>query len=149
MIYRLWNRRKRDTDPEPPPAGNRDRQFRGLFAGVPLIIGLVVITLGALLLFLHSQFMGRVAQCRESYNANPIMQVVAEQQPYFLQPFGTLTTELFSPDTPEQVQEWFNRARAALMREAMARGDFRSLPEQTWTVEAAEGGGSRVTLTCP
>jgi hypothetical protein len=93
--------------------------------------------------------MGRVAQCRESYNANPIMQVVAEQQPYFLQPFGTLTTELFSPDTPEQVQEWFNRARAALMREAMARGDFRSLPEQTWTVEAAEGGGSRVTLTCP
>lgn len=149
MIYRLWNRRKREVDLEPPPVGNRDRQFRGLFAGVPLIIGLVVITLGALLLFLHSQFMGRVAQCREAYNANPTIQVVAEQQPYFLQPFGTLTTELYSPELPESARDRLNRARAALQREAVITGDFSNLPEQSWTVVEAEDGGSRITLICP
>jgi hypothetical protein len=149
MIYRLWNRRKREVDLEPPPVGNRDRQFRGLFAGVPLIVGLVVITLGVLLLFMHSQFMGRVAQCRESYNTDPDMQIVSEQPPYFLQPFGSLTTELHSTESAEQVQDRLNRARAALQREAVVSGDFRNLPEQSWIVFEAEDGGSRITLTCP
>lgn len=149
MIYRLWNRRKREVDPEPPPIGNRDRQFRGLFAGVPLIIGLVFVSVLAMLIFLHSQFVGRVGACREVYHTHPEMQVMSEEQPYFLQPNGSLTTEIYAPNPPEQVREWVARSYAAIMRQAVTSGNFGNLPEQSWTVVEAEDGGSRVTLICP
>jgi hypothetical protein len=149
MIYRLWNRRKREADLEPPPVGSRDRQFRGLFAGVPLIILLVTISVFALLMVLHSRFMGRVGECRAVYHSHPEMEVIAEQQPYFLQPYGSLTAELYSPDPPEQVREWISRSYAAIMREAVTSGNFSNIPEQSWTIVEAEGGGSRITLTCP
>jgi hypothetical protein len=77
------------------------------------------------------------------------MQIIEEQSPYFLQPFGSLRTELYSPDPSEQVREWLNRARAALEREAVVSGDFRNLPSQTVIVEATDDGGSRVVMTCP
>lgn len=149
MIYRLWNRRKRDDDLEPQLVGSRDRQFRGLFAGVPLIIVLVVATILALLLFLHSRFMVRVDECRAVYHQHPDMQVISEEQPYFLQPYGSLTTELYSPNPPSQVREWVSRSYAAIMREAMRSGNFSNVPQQTFTVTEAEDGGSRVTLNCP
>jgi hypothetical protein len=152
MFYRLLPHRKREqevVDPAVPSTGSRDRQFRGLFSGVLLIFALVSVTLLGLLLFLHSGFIARVAECREGYNSYPDMQIIEEQAPYFLQPFGAVMTELYSPDPPEQVQEWLNRARAALQREAVVSGDFRNLPSQMLVVEAAENGGSRVMLSCP
>ena len=104
----LPHRKPKEVDAESDllPVGNQDRQFRGLFAGTPLIIALVIVSVFALLIFLHSQFMVRVGQCREIYHTNPDMQVIAEQQSYFLQPFGSLRTELYSPNPPEQVREW-------------------------------------------
>jgi hypothetical protein len=149
MIYRLWNRRKREPEPDLPLVGSRDRQFRGLFAGVPLIIVLVVVTIFALLVFLNSRFMARVAECRTGYNSYPNMQVIDEQEPYFLQPFGRLMTELYSPDPPEEVEAWLNRARAAIMREAVASGDFSDIPGQWWSIEPAANGGSQIVLYCP
>lgn len=148
MIYRLWNRRKREPELE-PPVGSRDRQFRGLFAGVPLIVALVGITIFALLLFLNSRFMARVMECRAGYNSYPNIQVIDEQEPYFLQPFGRLRTELHSADPPSEVEAWLNRARAAIMREAVASGDFRDVPEQWWNIEPAANGGSNIVLYCP
>ncbi len=148
MFYRFWKPRKRDSDPEPPPVGNRDRQWRGLFAGVPLIFGLVIITVLALLLFLHSRFMGHVGDCRAGYSTYPNVQVIDEQQPYFLQPFGTLRADLYSSDSPDAVEAWLNRARAEMMREAMESGDFSSVPSQSWRVTAANGG-SEIVVYCP
>lgn len=149
MFYRLWNHRKPEGDPEPPPVGSRDRQFRGIFAGVPLIIGLVTITTIALLVFLNARFIARLNECRNAYVTYPRMEIVSEQEPYFLQPNGILLTELYSPDDPAVVRDWFGRAYGALMRQAVISGDFRDMPQQTWSVEAAEGGGSTIMLTCP
>ena len=152
MLHHLLPQRKRkdrDAESDLPPVGNRDRRFRGLFAGTPLITALVIVSVFALLIFLHSQFMARVGQCREVYHTNPDMQVIDEQQSYFLQPFGSLRTELYSPDAPGQVREWLSRSYVAEMREAVTSGNFTNMPEQSWTVIAVEDGGSRITLTCP
>jgi hypothetical protein len=149
MFYRLWNRRKREAELEPPPVGNRDRQFRGLFAGVPMIVGLVTLSILALLTFFHIRFMAQVGECRNNSMTNANMEVIAEQAPYFLQPEGSLSTELYSPDPPQQVEASLNRARAAIMREAVVSGDFRNLPTMLWEVAAADEGGSHIILYCP
>jgi hypothetical protein len=152
MIYRLLPPRKPKEEveePATPSVGSWDHQFRGLFSGVLGIVGLVIVTLLVLLLFLHSRFMGQVAECRQAYLGDPNMRIIKEEPPYFLQPFGSLTTELHSTESAEQVQDRLNRARAALQREAVVSGDFSNLPEQTWTVLEAEDGGSRIMLTCP
>lgn len=154
MIYRLLPPRKPKEEeevfePATQSVGSWDHQFRGLFSGVLGIVGLVIVTLFLLLLFLHSRFMGQVAECRKAYLDDPNMQIIEEQQPYFLQPFGSLTTKLHSTESVAQVENRLNRARAALQREAVITGDFRNLPNQTWTVVEAEDGGSEITLTCP
>lgn len=136
----------RSSSPEPPPVGSHDRRFRGLFAGVPQIAVLVLIAVTLLLIFLNSRFTAAVAACRIYY---PGATVVAEDQPYFLQPFGSLYSELMTPDDPETVTEWYNANYGATMRAAVEEGDFSSITHLTWEVTPADGGGSRIVLVCP
>ena len=149
MFYRLWNRRRREPELEPPPVGNRDRQFRGLFAGVPLIIGLVIISVLGLLLVFHTRFMAQVNECRITSMASADLQLIAEEAPYFLQPMGSLTMKFSSDDSPEAVDNALRRIVALAQREGVLTGDFRNVPTMTWEVEAAEGGGSHIILHCP
>lgn len=142
----FFSRRKPPSEVEPPPPGSRDRQFRGLFAGVPFIILLVVIALFSLLVVLNARFRQNVAACRVYY---PNATVVDEQQPYFLQPFGQLTSDLTSPDAPDVVSTWYNQRYAAAVRSAMAEGDVSGVAPITWEVSPGEDGGSRVFMLCP
>jgi len=138
--------RRKPPNPDPPPVGSHDRKFRGIFAGVPLVIGLVIVAVFLLLIFLHGRFMENVAACRLYYpNAN----VVAEDQPYFLQPFGQLTSLLQSPDAPDVVTTWYNQHYAAAMRSAMAEDNLAAVTPITWEITPADGGGSQIFLLCP
>jgi hypothetical protein len=138
--------RRKPPNPDPPPVGSHDRRFRGLFAGVPLIIGLVTVSVIVLLIFLNARWMGEVRACRHYY---PNATVVAEQQPYFLQPFGQLTTDLTSPDTPDVVEGWYNREYGAAMRAAQESGDLTQITPVTWSVYPGDDGGSRIFMLCP
>ena len=67
--------RRKPKDPTPPPVGSHDRKFRSIFAGIPMIVGLVLVGMFVLLIILHGRFTQNVAACRLYYpNAN----VVAE-----------------------------------------------------------------------
>ena len=142
----FFARPKAPKDPEPPPVGGRDRQFRGLFAGIPFIILLVAGAVFLLLLFLNTRFVASVAECRAYY---PGAEIVNEQPPYFLQPFGELASELYSPDAPEVVTNWYNRTYGAAMRAAVEEGDFSNVSQINWSVTLAEGGGSDILVLCP
>jgi hypothetical protein len=133
-------------DPDPPPVGSHDRRFRGLFAGVPLVIGLVIVSILVLLVVLNARFMQNVAECRVYY---PNATLVAEQQPYFLQPFGQLTSDLTSPDRPDTVTSWYNQHYGEIMRSAVEEGDFSQVTPITWSVSPGEDGGSRIFMLCP
>ena len=142
----FFSRQKPPADVEPPPVGSHDRRFRGLFAGVPLIIGLVVLSVFVLLIVLNARFMQNVTECRQYY---PGATVVAEQQPYFLQPFGQLTSDLTSPDRPDLVTSWYNQQYGEIMRSAVEEGDFSQVTPITWSVYPGENGGSRIFMLCP
>ena len=138
--------RRKPKDPTPPPAGSHDRKFRSIFAGIPMIFGLVLLGVFVLLIILHGRFTGNVATCRLYYpNAN----VLHEDQPYFLQPFGQLTSLLHSPDAPDVVTTWYNQHYAAAVRAAMAENNLISVTPITWEVTPADDGGSQIFLICP
>ncbi|MFN8377868.1 MAG: hypothetical protein U0452_04280 [Anaerolineae bacterium] len=138
--------RRKPKDQDPPPVGGRDRQFRGIFAGVPLIIGLVTVALFVLLVILNARFVQNVATCRLYY---PDSTVLTEDQPYFLQPFGQLTSLLHSPDAPDVVTTWYNQHYAATVRAAMAEDTLTAITPITWQVTPADDGGSEIFLVCP
>jgi hypothetical protein len=142
----FFARPKKPKDPEPPPVGGRDRTFRGLFAGIPVILALVAGSTLLMLLFLNNRFVASVAECRTYY---PDAEIVSEEQPYFLQPFGSLATELYSPDAPQTVTDWYNQTYAAGMRSAMAEGDFSNVAPINWEITPAGDGGSRIIVLCP
>ena len=138
--------RRNTPNPDPPPVGSHDRQFRSIFAGVPMIIGLVIVALFVLLIILHSRFTQNVATCRVYY---PNATVLAEDQPYFLQPFGQLTSLLHSPDAPTEVTTWYNQHYAAAIRTAMAEDAMTTVTPITWEISPADDGGSQIFLVCP
>ena len=138
--------RRKPPNPDPPPVGSHDRQFRGLFAGVPLIIGLVTVSIIVLLIVLNARFIANVSDCRHYY---PNATIVAEQQPYFLQPFGQLSTDLTSPDSPDMVTSWYNQQYGEIMRSAVEEGDFSQVAPVTWSVYPGDDGGSRIFMLCP
>ncbi|HYO89707.1 MAG TPA: hypothetical protein VER79_13745 [Candidatus Limnocylindrales bacterium] len=141
----FFSRPKPPKDPEPPPVGSHDRRFRGLFAGIPVILVLVAGSVFLMLLFLNSRFVASVNDCRDYY---PGAQVISEEQPYFLQPFGELASNLYSPDAPEVVTEWFNRSYGSAMRSAIEAGDFTDVAPINWSVTPAEDGGSHILVLC-
>lgn len=142
----FFARKKPPADVEPPPVGSHDRRFRGLFAGVPLIILLVAVSIIVLLIFLNARFLSAVNACRHYY---PNATIVAEQQPYFLQPFGHLTTDLTSNDGPDRVTSWYNQQYGAVMRSAVEQGDFSQVTPVTWSVSPGNDGGSQIFMLCP
>ncbi len=133
---------------EPSPVGSRDRTSRSLFAGVPIIIVLVIGAVLVVLLILNTRFMASVNECRAIQY--PGATVIDEQQPYFLQPFGQLSQTLHTPDAPDVVTAWYTNYFVSAQREAIVSGDFtQNTPSPNWMVGTAEGGGSEILLVCP
>jgi hypothetical protein len=146
--------RAKDRDFVPEPlidAGGHDRRFRGLFAGVPVIVLLVSVAVLLLLLVLHDRFMQRVDECRQIYRSDPTVAILEEEAPYFLQPFGGLTSYLSSVDEPSVVLSRFRGLHAAAMRDHVERGDFRGRPLGDLTIDVAPAarGGSEIWIVCP
>lgn len=141
----------RDFVPEPRmDAGGRDRRFRGLLAGVPAIILLVSVAVLLLLVVLHNRFIQRVDECRQIYRSDPTITILQEEAPYFLQPFGALTSHLSSTDEPSVVLSRFRSMYAASMRDHVESGDLRGRPLGDLTIDAAPagGGGSEIWIVC-
>lgn len=127
-----------------PPVGSHDRQFRGLLAGLPIIIVLVIISTSAVAITMNQRCQDRfITQARVYPGAG-----LVESRHDFL---GQQRLVYATGDAPEQVEQWYSQAYAALMREAVVSGDFSNLPSEEWLVEADESGGSRVLLMtfCP
>jgi hypothetical protein len=129
--------------------GRLERQSRPIWAGVPVIVGLVLVTGIALVIFLSGQFAARVESCRQIARGIPGLTLVSEQPMGFLQVNGVLESVYTSPDGPETVQQAFNTASAAIMRQAVESGDFRNTVGTTTSVTANDAGGSTVTVVCP
>lgn len=135
-------------DYEPSRVGSHDRTNRSLFAGVPIILVLVIGSVLVVLLILNNRFMASINECRAIQYPGATM--VSEEQPYFLQPFGQLAQELHSADAPDVVSQWYTSYFATSMRAAIEEGDFTDVgPSPNWSVTAAENGGSRILLVCP
>ena len=143
----FFARRKAPKNPEPPPVSGRDPKPRGLFAGVPVVLVLVTGLILLTLLVLNNRFMTAVNACRAAQY--PGATVINEDQPYFLQPFGSLATELHSPDAPDVVTSWYNQTYAAQMRAAIESGELQETGFINWQVTPADDGGSRIFLLCP
>lgn len=129
---------------EPELVGSRDRQFRGLLAGLPIIILLVILSTGAFATYLNQRCQDRfLSQVRVYPGA-----ALVESQHEFL---GLQRLVYATGAAPEQVEQWYSQAYAAMMRAAVISGDFSSLPSEDWLVEADGNGGSRVLLMtfCP
>jgi hypothetical protein len=129
--------------------GRLERQSRPVWAGVPVIVALVVVTGIALVIFLSGQFAARVESCRQIARGIPGLTLVSEQPMGFLQVNGTLESMYASADDPETVRQAFNAASAASMRQAVESGDFRNTISTTTSITANDAGGSMVTVLCP
>lgn len=123
--------------------GSHNRQFRGIFSGLPLIIVAVIVTAVALTLFLNNRCASLFGSAILPY---PNVEL-AEEEANFLGLHRVIHT---TPDSPAQVEEWYRQQWIASMRQAVTSGDFRSTQAQNWII-AAEGDQTLITFatTCP
>jgi hypothetical protein len=73
---------------------------------------------------------------------------VVREQHSFLRLFGmgVSTVELTSADDVNTVTSWYARTVSAVLRDRAASGAQGQYGQAEWSVEAADGGGSRITL---
>ncbi|MBW4438267.1 MAG: hypothetical protein KME04_14090 [Pleurocapsa minor GSE-CHR-MK-17-07R] len=129
--------------------GRPPRPSRSVLAGLPLIIGAVVVTGLGLVIFLSGQFGTRLAECRAIAASVPGLTLVSEESMGFLQLNGVLESVYTSADAPAAVEAAFIGANGAVMRQAVESGDFTNTARAAPIITANEGGGSTVRLSCP
>jgi len=129
---------------EPELVGSRDRQFRGLLAGLPIIILLVIVSTSAAAIYMNQRCQDHFLSQARVYPGAALV----ESQHEFL---GLQRLVYATGAAPEQVEQWYSQEYAAMMREAVISGDFSNLPSEDWLVETDGNGGSRVLLMtfCP
>ncbi len=133
-----------------PPVGSHDRQFRGVFAGLWLIIACVIASFSVLSFVMNSRCQ---AAFRSTIYHYPGAQVITDQAEYL----GTQRVIMTTTDDTAQVEQWFIGQVSQVMRRAVVTGDFTNIPARNWLIEPLENSGadgvagSRITFstTCP
>lgn len=125
------------------------RSGRSVFAGLPVIILLVIVSVFALAIVLHLRFMSQVNDCRANAALYPDLQLVSEQPPDFLQLYGALRSNFYAPVPPDEAEDTIRRVQTQIRRAAVVSGDFNELPTGTFVVDPAEGGGSTILMLYP
>lgn len=121
------------------PVGSRDRQFRGIFSGVPLIIAAVLLSTGGLALALNES-------CKANFRASlliyPNAALVREESEFL----GAQRALYRTHDPLSRVRSWYQRQRAGAMRRAVVSGDFSHVPPERWVI-TADGGGTLIAFS--
>mgnify|MGYP001426013706 CR=1 FL=1 len=123
------------------------RDNRSIVSGLGFITVAVVITVIAFALLLNNRCVNTFLNDRMLYpNAT-----LVEEEAHFL---GIQRMVYHSPDTPEMVNDWYNRQNTNSMRDAVTSGNFSNVRQLIVPVQVAandENGGSTLTfaVVCP
>lgn len=140
-----------------PTLGHRDRQFRGIFAGVIPITICVIFFIGGTYFVLDRWYSGRLEACQSALYVYPGSVILSRLDTPVTQPFGIIKTEMEMAtvdDTPT-VQQWYSTTWGRYVRQQVQdrdRTEPLSIPPRGWEIEPnPDGNGSLIHLTgyCP
>ena len=138
-----------------PTPGNRDRTFRGVFAGVVPVTLLTIVSVSVAYVLLSLWYQGRIDQCQRGFDLlmYPGATLVTESERAIAPPFGEVLThiELTTSDDANTVNEWYAQTWALEVRDRMQRDPENYVsPPRGWSVESTETGSAiQINMSCP
>jgi hypothetical protein len=121
------------------------RNSRSLFAGLGVIVVLVIALVGAVAAVLN-------LRCQAYFRANlliyPDAEMVSEESAFL----GRQQVIFYTPAALNVVETWYTSEQARQMRAMVSSGDFQTVPAESWNITPSpDRPGSLIEFsrTCP